>query len=79
MRTFTEPRQGRGENKMAARTKPIGNASPAPAAVPGAVHEHKVVGHECPPSFPAHELGLPCGAGGALGARVVARFVDDSP
>jgi hypothetical protein len=45
MRALAQPGQRRRENRVAIEAKPIGDAPPAPAAMPGAVHQHKGVGH----------------------------------
>jgi hypothetical protein len=48
MRALAQPGQRRRKNNVAIAAKPIGDAPPAPAAMPSTVNQHKGVGHQSP-------------------------------
>jgi hypothetical protein len=48
MGALAETGQCRSEDRVAVAVKSVGDAAPAPAAVPGAVHQHKCVRHQFP-------------------------------
>ena len=56
MRALAKTRECRGEDPMAVGGQEIGDSAPAPAAVPGAMHQHEgrygiSVGHRISPDF----------------------------